>query len=75
VLLSGENNMTLEESLLNLTKRGWSFDIKLEKGKVYGYICHDSWVTKDLYQARPLPSFEANTISEIYDEFLKYFSK
>ena len=53
-----------------LADKGYTVDIRSEgKQKWTLSWCHISWISHDLYQARPLPVIKGETISEVLEEF------
>lgn len=61
--------------ITNMSNAGWTISIKTNENKeIEGWICHDSWVTDNLYASKPLPTFSAHTIENLLDNIMDYFN-
>lgn len=62
--------MPLDDFIDLCYRQRYSVHIVAENKKVRLSICHQSWVTSDLSQARPLPTAFGNTVQECINKFL-----
>jgi hypothetical protein len=58
--------------LSDANKAGYEINILSKNDKFEGWICHDSWVTNNLYAARALPQFHGYSIENILDHIMDY---
>jgi leucyl-tRNA synthetase len=53
-----------------LADRGYTVDIRSEGKRQWKLLwCHESWISHDLYQSRPLPVIEGKSMSEVLEKF------
>ncbi len=67
-----------EQIAKEFTDRDYSIHIETEYTKsgktIKAWCAHDSWWTNDLYQAKPLPSFQGKDLNEIFRKLDKYLN-
>lgn len=70
------NGMDIQAVIDRLVKFGYILDVHTkEDGTVEASICHKSWITNNLYQARPLPTWKAATMFYLMPQIEAYLDE
>lgn len=63
----------LNEVIEILKKQQYSLSLNFTPLKNEAWVCHETWISKDLNQSVPLPVFEGDTVQELLKNVMRYF--
>ena len=64
--------MTLEDKLEAIGELGWYFNLQYNDIGFSLSLCKPEWITDNLYQDKPLPTFGARELSVVVDWVYNY---
>ena len=59
----------------DLMDNGWTINFKFEKNKCQAWVCHETWLTKNLYAGYTLPQFDGEDMEDACSQIHEYFYK